>query len=486
MSMMRWHQAARIAGWRLHKVYTRQWSFPTNAGKVLFSCSSKLSEEEVFSALYIPGSRGTTADGVVTPYLDFSKQFEDVALLEQSVAQRCMDIDVNGIARKWSQWKELEKQRSDLEEKKAALTKSVNKLQKSKKNKEQENVLKEQGKKIRNETKALTQKLWDLEEVAITGALSLPNDLHESTGTSDKLFFSLSKKPVFTFDPKSHIDLGTTSEELEFVDNSPTAYYLKNRLALLELVCNDYFLTTMNNQGFSMMSNSDFVKAAIIEGCGVHFRDRPQHNRLSTGAGHDTTPLHLVGGGSLQAFSAYFTKQIIEKSDHLPVKVITTGHNYSPSEPSSLTHPGLLGCRQSSVVDGFVLYEDVGEQEKTLLQEAVVMVTECYLHLGVHFQVVQYSAKKLDVHESAAIGFLMFSPHTGQHHKVARISLCGDYISRRLWTLCRKDKSASFVSMLHIRACHTAHLLALLMENGQEEDGTYRLPGCLQSAVDSF
>lgn len=484
--MMRCYQAARLAGRHLHRLCTHHWNFPTKTGKVLFSCSSELSEEDVFSALYIPGSRATTADGVVTPYLDFSKQFEDVALLEHSVTQRCMNIDVNGIARKWSEWKELEKLRSDLEEKKATLTKAVKTLQKNKKDKEQVNVLKEHGKKIRNEAKALTQKIWDLEEVAVIGALSLPNNLHESTGTNDKLFFSLSKKPVFSFHPKSHIDLGSTSEELEIVDNSPTAYYLKNRLALLELVCNDYFLSTMNNQGFSMMSNSDFVKAAIMEGCGIHSRDRPQHNRLSTGAGHDTTPLHLVGGGSLQAFSAYFTKQIIEKSDHLPIKVITTGRNYSSSGPSSLTHPGLLGCRQSSVVDGFVLYEDVGVQEKTLLQDAMVMVTECYLHLGVHFQMVQYSAKKLDVHESAAVGFLMFSPHTGQYHEVARISLCGDYISRRLWTLCRKDKSASFVSMLHIRACHTAHLLALLMENGQEENGTYRLPGCLQSAVDSF
>ena len=483
---MRWHQAARLAGRQLHRVCSRHQNFPTNTGRALFSSSSKLSEEEAFSALYIPGSRGATADGVVTPYLDFSKQFEDVALIERSVTQRCMNIDVNGIVRKWSEWKELEKHRSNLEEKRATLTKAVNALQNKKKNKEQLSALKEHGKQLRNEVKILTQKIWDLEEVAVTGALSLPNNLHESTGTSDKLLFTLSKKPVFSFQPKSHIDLGTTSEELEIVDNSPTAYYLKNRLALLELVCNDYFLSAMNNQDFLMMSNSDFVKAAIMEGCGTHFRDRPQHNRLSTGTGQDTSHLHLVGGGSLQAFSAYFTKQIIEKSDHLPVKVITTGRNYSPSNPSSVTHPGLLGCRQSSVVDGFVLYEDVGVQEKTIIQEAMVMVTECYLHLGVHFQVVQYSAKKLEVHESAAIGFLMFSPHTGQHHEVARISVCGDYISRRLWTLCRKEKCASFVSMLHIRVCHTARLLALLMENGQQEDGSYRLPGCLHSAVNSF
>ena len=480
--MMMWDQATRLAGRCLHRICTHHWCVSTNAGKASFSCSMKLSVEEI-STLFVSGNKATTVDGVVSPYLDFSKQFEDLTLLEHSISLRNMDVDIKEIVRKWSEWKELEKSKLDLENKRVTLTKTLNALKKNPKNNERISELKEHGKKMRDEVKALTQKIWDLEDVAVIGALSLPNNLHDSTGSNDKLLFQLSKKAVFGFHPKSHIDLGKKSEELEIVDNSPTAYYFQNRLALLELVCSDYFSTALHDQGFLMMSNSDFVKATILEGCGVHFRDRSQQNRLSTGVGHDTNSLHLVGGGSLQAFAAYFTKQIIEKSDHLPLKVITAGRNYSSV---SLRHPGLLGCRQSSVVDGFILYEDVGVQEKTLLHEALVMIIESYLPLGVHFQVVQYSAKKLDTHESAAIGFLMFSPHTGQYHEVGRISVCGDYISRRLWTLCKKDKSASFVSMLHIRVCHTARLLALLMENQQEEDGTYSLPGCLQSAVDSF
>lgn len=481
--MMRWGQATRHAGRHLHTLYIHHGGVSTHTRKAPFSCSRKFSVEQVSSALYVPGSKATTVDGVVSPYLDFSKQFENVNLLEHSVSLRGMNVDIKEIVRKWLEWKELEKCKSDLEEKRITLTKTLNALKKNPKNKERISELKEHGKKIRNEVKAVTQKIWDLEEVAVIGALSLPSNLHDSTGSSDKLLFSVSKTPAFDFPPRSHLDLGARSEELEIMDNSPTAYYLKNRLALLELVCNDYFLTAMNDQGFLMMSNSDFVKAAVMEGSGVHFRDRSQHNTLSTGIGHDTNHLHLVGGGSLQAFSAYFTKQIIEKSDHLPFKVITAGRNY---RPTGMRHPGLLGCRQSSVVDGFILYEDVGVQEKTLLHETVVMLIESYLHFNIHFQVVQYGAKTLDAHEAAAVGFLMFSPHTGQYHEVGRISLCGDYISRRLWTLCKKDKSASFASMFHIRACHIAHLLALLMENHQEQDGTYNIPECLRSGVDSL
>lgn len=480
---MRWGQAAGLVGRHLHGLCTQRGGVSITR-KARLSWTANLCSEEVSSALYVPGSKGTTVDGVVSPYLDFSKQFEDIGALERSISQRDMHVDITEIVKKWSEWRELEEHKTDLEERRATITKALNVLKSNPKNKDRINELKEHGKTVRNEVKALTHKLWDLQEVAVIAALSLPNNLHDSTGSDDKVLFSLSRKPHFHFQPRSHVDLGVRSRELEFVDNSPTAYYLKNKLALLELVCNDHFLSPLRDQGFLMMSNSDFVKAAIVEGCGVHHGDRAQHNELSAGMGHETSShLHLVGGGSLHAFAAYFTKQIIDKSDHLPVKVATVGRHYNPA---SKKHPGLLGCRQSSVVDGFVLYEDVGLQERKLLEEVMITMIQSYLSVGLHFQVVQYSAKKLQTHESAAIGFLMFSPHTEQYHEVGRISLCGDYISRRLWSLCKKDKAASFLSMLHIQACHTARVLALLVENMQEENGTYSVPGCLQSALDSY
>lgn len=452
--------------------------------KAHLSWTAKLCSEETSSALFVPGSKGSTVDGAVSPCLDFSKQFEDIAALEHSISLRGLHINVKDVVKKWSELRELEEHKTALEEKRVTLTKALSALKNNPQNKDRISELKEHGRKVRNEVKDLTKRIWDLEEVAVLAALSLPNDLHDLTGSDDKVLFSLSGKPNFDFPPKSHVDLGARSGELEMVDSSPTAYYLKNRLALLELVCHDHFLTPLRDQAFQITSNADFVKGAIVEGCGVHYRDRTLHNKLSTGVGHEaSSSLHLVGGGSLYAFAAFFTKQIIDKSDTLPVRFATVGRNYNPN---STRHSGLLGCRQSSTVDGFILYEDVGLQERKVVEEVMITVMQSYLNLGIHFQMVQYSADKLETHESAAVGILMFSPHSGQYHEVGRISLCGDYISRRLWSLCKKDKAASFVSMLHIQVCHTARLLALLMENMQEEDGTYSVPDCLHSALGSY
>lgn len=454
--------------------------------RVHFSQSMKLLEnEKEIPALYVPGSKAATVGGVVCPYLDFSKQFENLSNLEYGVHQRGLHIDISNIVNKWTKWKELECMRSQLEEERAVIAKTMQEMRKNLESKEKVNELKVHGKKLRERVKTLTEEIWKLEDTAIIAALQLPNNLHQSTGHSNKLLFSLFNKPAFLFQSRSHIELGESSGELEFINNSPTSYYLKKNLAILELVCSNYFLSKFKMHGYLHQSNPDFAKAVVVEGCGVHYVDRHRFNRLSANeADLDKISQHLVGGGSLPAFSAYFTKQIIEKPECLPLKLVTVGRNYISTNSE---FPGLFGCRQSTVVDGFVVHECNLVHEMQILDEVLITLIQCYIELGLHFRVIQYSAQNLNAHESAAVGVQMFSTSTGEYHEVGRVSLCGDYISKRLWTLCKSDiKSVSFLSMIHIRACHIAQLLGLLLENQQKENGTYDIPKCLQLLMDAL
>ncbi|XP_071522353.1 serine--tRNA synthetase-like protein Slimp [Panulirus ornatus] len=253
-----------------------------------FSQKVKLQENErVTPALYVPGSKAATVDSIVCPYLDFSKQFENLSSLEYGITQRGLDIDVRHIVNKWIEWKELECQRLQLEEERALITKTMQRMKKDTGSREKVNELKVRGKKLRGLVKALTEEIWELEDTAIIAALQLPNDLHQSTGSCNKLLFSLFSKPVFVFQTRSHVELGESSGELELIDNSPTSYYLKNKLAILELV----------------------------------------------------------------------------------------------------------------------------------LDEVLIALIQCYIELGLHFRVVQYSAQNLSTHESAAMGVQMYSTSTGEYHE---------------------------------------------------------------------
>ncbi|KAK8752517.1 hypothetical protein OTU49_005969 [Cherax quadricarinatus] len=453
---------------------------------IFFSQSKKLPENTTLTAaLYVPGNKATNVDGFLSPYLDFSQQFESLSDLEFNIRQRGLSINVRHIVSKWKEWKELEHQQQQLEEKREIIAKKIKTLKNKSGSKEMVSELKQCGKKIREQVKDLSAHIWDLEETAVIAALQLPNYLHHTTGLDNKQIFNLSDKPSFTYQPKDHVQLGESAGELVFLNNSPTAYYLKNGLAILELACSEYFLSRFKVLGYMHQSNPDFVKAIVVEGCGVQYVDRHKFNKVvSQEADLDKNSLHLVGGGSLAAFSACFAKQLLEKPEYLPQKLITVGRNYSPSNSK---FPGLLGCRQSTVVDVFIVHECNPVQEMQLLDEILLTLIQSYIELGLHFKVIQYSAQHLDSHEAAAVGVHIFSVSTGKYHEVGRISLCSDYISKRLWTLCKSSgRPASFLSMIHVRTCHVARLLGLLMENQQQEDGTYNIPACLKSIMNIF
>ncbi|XP_063605420.1 serine--tRNA synthetase-like protein Slimp [Penaeus indicus] len=436
------------------------------------------------SALYVSGNKATTTFSVLSPYLDFTKCFQDIGRLEANVKLRGFDTDVRELSRMWTELKEKESEKEKLEKERTSVAKLMKECAKMKdKNVKEMQELKRQGKDIREQLKSITQEIWDLEEKAVIGALQLPNVLHKSTGEYEKELFKLFEKPKYDFQARSHVELGRINQELEFINVSPSAYYLKGRLAALELACNDYFLTNFKNHGYLIHSNPDFAKAVIVEGCGVNIDERV-FALGSHESDTDSNLQYLVGGGSLQAFAAYFTKQVISNPECLPQKLITVGRHYAPPR---VHNPSLLHAGQSTVVDAFLLYHSQAIDEELLLNEVLMALVQSYSRLNLHFRLTQYSAQRLEPQESAAIGLEMFSPHTEDYHEVSRISLYGDFISKRLWSLHKTGpSSANFLSMIHVKVCHMSRLLALIMENGQKEDGCYQIPTCITTCVDEL
>lgn len=442
-------------------------------------------KEQNTSALYVSGNKATTTFSVLSPYLDFTKHFQDIGRLEANVKLRGLDTDVRKLSSMWTELKEKESEKEKLEKERTSIAKRMKDRAKLKdKNVKEMEEFKKQGKEIREQLKSITQEIWDLEEKAVIGALQMPNVLHKSTHEYDKELFKLFERPKYDFQARSHVELGRIYQELEFIDASPTAYYLKGRLAVLELACNDYFLTNFRSHGYLLHSNPDFAKAVIVEGCGVNIDERV-FALGSHESDTDNNLQYLVGGGSLQAFAAYFTKQVISNPECLPQKLITVGRHYTP--PKVLDNPGLFFTGQSTAVNALVLFPSQTIGEELLLNEVLMALVQSYARLNLHFRLTQYSAQRLEPQESAAIGLEMLSPHTGEYHEVGRISLYGDFISRRLWTLSKTSaSSANFLSMIHIKICHVSRLLALIMENGQKEDGSYQIPKCLTTYVDKL
>lgn len=436
------------------------------------------------SALYVSGSRAQTVFGVLSPYLDISKTLQNISALEYNIKLRGMNQDIKHLLQLWQELQHLQSCKIKLEEERTTIANTMKSLAKEKQDnvRDKMNEWKERGKEVREELKAVTKKVGDVEDILVLSFLELPNKLHHSVGYEDKVLMSLFGKPTFEQQTKGHEELGKLSDELEFLDCSPTAYYLKNKLALLELSCSEYFTSLLHTHGYLQHANPDFAKGVVVEGSGIHISEIEKVLMLSSHkSDSDKNSKYLVGGGSLQAFASFFTKQVINDPECLPLKLVTNGRSYLPS---SDTYSGLFNCWQSTVVDSFVVFENNPAVQEQMLNEILMVLVQSYTQLKIHFQVKRYAAHNLEAHESTAIGILMFSPKMEMYHEVGRISVCGDFISKRLLALHKvTNNSASFLSMIHVRVCNITHLLAFIMENGQNESGSYHIPDCLRKLM---
>lgn len=435
------------------------------------------------SALHVSGDRGQEVFGVLAPYLDISKALQNVSRLEDNISLRKMNLDIKQFSELWYKLESLRSHKDKLEGERTSVASTMKLLGKEKKELDLEKIqkLRAHGKEIREKLKVITKQVLTLEDRVVLLYLKLPNKLHHTACGVDKILISLFSKPCFKFRPEGHEVLGKMRSELEFIECSPTAYYLKGRLAMLELACNGYFSSIFKSHGFISHSNPDFVKGVVVEGSGINISEIEKVFMLSShNSDGDPNAQYLVGGASVQAFASYFTKQVIDNCECLPQKLLAVGRSYSPV---SCKGSGLFSSWQSTVVDGLVLFKNDPVVEETMINEILMAMVQCYTQLKIHFHIKQYGAHNLKPHESAAVGVQIYSPVTDMYWEVGRISVCGDYISKRLLILQKiTSNSASFVSMIHVRICNVTRLLALIMENGQNKLGNYDIP----DAVNKF
>ncbi|XP_076065905.1 seryl-tRNA synthetase-like insect mitochondrial protein [Oratosquilla oratoria] len=429
------------------------------------------------SVLFIPGNRASETYSVLTPYLDTSKHVNNLQILEKNLFRRGMKADLQQFITHWNRLQSAKRDKAHLEKRKNKIPNLAEKLKKadSEVNRNKLSILKEEGKQIRAKMKEINQGLWVLEENVAFFALEFPNDIHPSVYDVDQVLYEFSKEREFSFPCKSHVEIGEKLGSLERLDSSPSAYYLKGTLAALELEIADFFLQEFENREFVLSSNTDFAKSVVVEGCGLDFTNSNQVLTIEASKDKvDQNALHLVGGASLVSFAAFFAKHVIS-ADSFPQKFITHGRSYRPA----VDDLGLFGTSQCNGVDAFVVFSE-GESEDQILDDLLTALIESYKLFEVHFTVVRYKASALAVYEKAAISIQMYSPAMKKNYEVGRISVCGDYISRRLWSVTKKRQHASFLSMMHMRVCNVTHMLALLMENFQNEDSKLMLPSCLK------
>jgi len=416
----------------------------------------------VVSALHINGGKPNTVS-ILTPSLThIDTLIRNRPKLVYMLEARQMQFDIDSFIYVWDEMNSLRIRREDLENKRTQVNDLVKVIVKSRKNKDEETQLnfehlREEGKQLRKQLKQLTPKWWAIEEEAVTKALSLPNYIHSKTPSESQLVESHKIIPQ-NIEENNHL----LCENIKF--NSPTNYFLKGSLALMELDLIRSFSQDFMEHGFKQMTGPDFVKSIIVDGCGVEFNNpkstlaldgSSDYGDLESGNG-----LHLVGGGSLASIVAFLTKNVIQ--DPFPLRLMSIGRQYQPDEGSL----GLFSASQSSAIQLLTAMDNEPDGLYEECQRIRTVISHRLKELNVHFRIVDVSPRHLQRWEQFRSSVQLYSPSLKDYVQVASVSIVGDFISRRLAIY--GPKTGNFPGFVTSTALCVPKLLASYLENQPE------------------
>nr|XP_022907871.1 serine--tRNA synthetase-like protein Slimp [Onthophagus taurus]XP_022907943.1 serine--tRNA synthetase-like protein Slimp [Onthophagus taurus] len=419
------------------------------------------------SALYVTGDKAGNTYSLLTPHIDFEDRIKDINELKFNLKARKKAIDLDKIIKNWSFYRTLIEDLAIMDVTKQALSRDIAQLLNNKEKESEINHLKDQARLLKGNYNTLKNYLYPVEETAALNALSIPNVLDKRTPIEkETLIHSLHQRP--TIKSKSHLNIGEEKKMLRYIN--PSFFFLENEGADFEFALSNYTEEIFTNNNFIPVVSPSFVRSAIVEGCCSDFSDA---NKIFTihedESKFSVNRLHLTGGASLEAFMAYFTRFSIQTS-YLPIKLFTNGKIYEPVSPDfESKEPGLFHLNQYTTTRFFVATTNNEEAYKNSYDEIVDIIKKFYDPLGFHYTMTYVPAGKLEDYETLRLSVQMYSANLERYIEIGFVSLCEEYLSKRLLVTYKDDNAVKYCRILTGCLVNTQKLFGCILEYNDVE-----------------
>lgn len=307
----------------------------------------------------------------------------------------------------------------------------------------------------------------------------LPNILHESVPVGDDETGNLvvgefGKRPIFAFEPKSHVDLLL---EFDFVDLERAAkiagsrqYFLKGDLVLLEMALQQYAVDFMTKKGFTLMSPPLMMHRNIYEGV-TDIQDF--EDVMYKIQGED---LYLIAT-SEHSLVAMFHNEILEP-EQLPIKLVGISTCFRKEAGAhGKDQKGIFRVHQFNKIEQVIFCEP--SQSWSFHEELIENAKEFFQSLGLHFRIVNICTADIGTVAAKKYDIELWFPVQNAYREVVSCSNCTDYQSRRSGIRIRGKEENYPPHTLNSTCVATSRAIAALLENYQQKDGSIKIPDVL-------
>ncbi len=405
---------------------------------------------------------------------------ENPTSVEKSLSLRGKDFNVFPIHKLTIEKKAIDIEISNLQSESKKLSKLIGlEIGKSLNNNSAElNNLKKEGNEYRMKISELEEKKRKLDNQIHKEISSLPNfpskDAPTGKDESDNVQIKTWGDPLKKDHLKSHWEIG---ESLNLFDSSKTTKISKSRFitligngAKLERALINFMLDIHSNNGYLELMPPALVNSESLQGSG----QLPKFSNESFKCSNDDLWLSPTAEVPITAFNK---NEIIDPS-LLPIKYVA----YSPCfrrEAGSYGRDtrGLIRLHQFNKVE---LYWFSNPSKSLEAHKSITSDAESILKkLNLPFRLVDICTGDLGFSSSRTFDLEVWLPSSKSYREISSCSNCLDFQARRSSIRTKIDKKNQYIHTLNGSGLAIGRTMAAILENGQQSDGSVKIPDAL-------
>jgi seryl-tRNA synthetase len=357
---------------------------------------------------------------------------------------------------------------------------TVNIAQLKKEGKDVSTMIKE-GEKLSQTIKKLEQEVERCKQLVNCVLMRIPNIIHETVpfgkGEEDNVEIrSWGQKPLFTFQPRDHIEL---SLSLGLVDLERAAkvagarfYYLKNELVSLNYAVIKYALSFIEERGFTLIQPPYTIKRQSIAGA-VALSDF--EDMIYKIEGED---LYLIATAE-HALVALHMDEILD-GKQLPLRYCGVSPCFRKEAGAhGRDTKGIFRVHQFEKVEQFIFCkpEDSWNEHEALITNA----EEFLRSLRIPYRVMSVCTGDLGTVAAKKFDLEAWLPGQNKFREVVSCSNCTSYqaVRSRIRYRNRPNDPTTHVHTLNSTLAATERTLIAILENYQQNDGSVIIPEVL-------
>lgn len=376
-------------------------------------------------------------------------------------------VVVDEVLRLWQQKKQLTLQVDELRRQKNSLTRDQVELGRQ---------LKKQLKDIEPLLKKTQLSFTELMlQVPNPPASDVPIGKDES---GNKVIKTWGQLPEFSFKPKPHhllaqdLDLYDSKRAVRLAGNR--SYFLKGDLVLLEQALLNFALQKMVSLGFTPLTVPWLVNREALVGTGYFPWGEEDHYQTQDGQS-------LIGTSEVSV-TAYYQDELLSHKQ-LPIKMCGISPCFRREVGSyGKDTQGFFRLHQFNKVE-MVVYTRADEDITRQMHDEMLSIAESLLQdLKLPYQVLLMCTGDMGAGQRRKYDIETWFPGQNQYRETHSDSYFNDFQSRRLNIRYQdSDGSKKYVYTLNNTVAASPRLLAAILENYQQPDGSIKIPTVLES-----